>query len=789
MNIKALVILFSILSITFAKDQPYSFSNYLPSIKSTKQMPTFDVEKMIEEDETAESGTKMRYGKIFSTNFDIQNSGEWEVLSNGDRIWRLSIQSPTASAIKILYDRFYLPQETYLFVYNIDRDMVLGPFTNDDNYEDGTFGHPLIKGEQIIIEYYEPKNIIDSPDLSIKSVIHDYRNILGFDETKNYCGINVACDEADPYEDQVNSVIFLDMGGYICSAALINNTSNDKTPYVLTAYHCVEGSSSVGAHNWYTFYFKHQGYSCNSNSGNYNYYETGSILRAQRGMSFTDFALLEMDDVPPSNFNAFYAGWRRYTSAPTVSVGIHHPGGEPKEINFDNDQVYNDGWYSSQTHWGLYWDEGGTAPGSSGSPLFDSDKRIIGQLSGGTGGDCDGYDLYGKFSTSWEGSSSTNRLKDWLDPTNTGAFTINGIYESTSYGCTDNNACNYDSSADTDDGSCTYPNGSCNCDGDPIGNYCDCSYGVDDQCGVCGGDGTSCADPATLSFGALGSGYFEVIIDSPSPIAGFQFNLVDYPDGINIVNASGGIAEEYGFEVSTNSSGVILGFTLTGTTIPAGEHVLTNIYYSGDGTPEICINDGVVSDPSGDNIPVSYGDCIVLTGSASISFGEVSPGSVEIVLFSTDPVAGFQFDLIDNPDQLALIGASGGSSEEYSFEVSTSPSGTTLGFTLTGTTIPAGETILTNLYFEGDGSPQICLDNGIISDSSGNGMSISYGECVTAILTMPGDTNGDGALNVLDVVILVNDLLSGGYTSVGDINNDGLLNVLDVVQLINMILG
>ena len=41
------------------------------------------------------------------------------------------------------------------------------------------------------------------------------------------------------------------MGGYICSAALINNTSQDLTPYVLTAYHCVQGENP----NYFTFIF------------------------------------------------------------------------------------------------------------------------------------------------------------------------------------------------------------------------------------------------------------------------------------------------------------------------------------------------------------------------------------------------------------------------------------------------------------------------------------------------------------------------------------------------------
>ena len=52
-----------------------------------------------------------------------------------------------------------------------------------------------------------------------------------------------------------------------------------------------------------------------------------------------------------------------------------------------------------------------------------------------------------------------------------------------------------------------------------------------------------------------------------------------------------------------------------------------------------------------------------------------------------------------------------------------------------------------------------------------------------------GDTNGDGILNVLDVVAMVNLVLSGGYDEIADLNSDGTLNVLDVVLLVGIILG
>lgn len=53
-----------------------------------------------------------------------------------------------------------------------------------------------------------------------------------------------------------------------------------------------------------------------------------------------------------------------------------------------------------------------------------------------------------------------------------------------------------------------------------------------------------------------------------------------------------------------------------------------------------------------------------------------------------------------------------------------------------------------------------------------------------------GDMNGDGTLNILDVVSLVNIILSGNEPNpLGDMNGDGAYNILDVVILANIILS
>ena len=54
--------------------------------------------------------------------------------------------------------------------------------------------------------------------------------------------------------------------------------------------------------------------------------------------------------------------------------------------------------------------------------------------------------------------------------------------------------------------------------------------------------------------------------------------------------------------------------------------------------------------------------------------------------------------------------------------------------------------------------------------------------------SLDGDVNADGVVNVLDVVLLVNMVLSDEYNPSADINSDGVINILDVVELINIIL-
>ena len=75
------------------------------------------------------------------------------------------------------------------------------------------------------------------------TIIHDYEDIMGYfteySESNRRFNTNVVCPEGEGYEDQINATIRVSMGGGLCSASIVNNTLNDRTPYVLFADHCV----------------------------------------------------------------------------------------------------------------------------------------------------------------------------------------------------------------------------------------------------------------------------------------------------------------------------------------------------------------------------------------------------------------------------------------------------------------------------------------------------------------------------------------------------------------------
>jgi lysyl endopeptidase len=380
-----------------------------------------------------------RFGYNHNVNLNLDNSGNWFTLPNGDMVWALRLFCDKAQTINLTFENTRIPEGNELFVYSENRNFVLGKFTNKHLYK-GELGTELVPGQATIVEYYIPKaNLTQHKGfVQIGVVTHGYRSAAEY-ATKAFgssgnCNMNVNCPDGTEWMAQRNSAVMLVSGGNgFCSGALINNTMNDGKPYVLTANHC--GTNPT---NW-VFRFNWQADGCSNPASSPSFESlSGGVLRAARQPS--DFCLVEITGgleggTIPGSFNAYFSGWNNSNTPPTSTVSIHHPAGDIKKISFDDNPavaVQEMGSSEPNSSWQVIWDRNTTTEGgSSGSPLFDQNKRIIGQLWGG-GASCSNLsapDYYGRLHNSWEpaGSNSTNQLKYWLDPSGTGVEFIDGI--------------------------------------------------------------------------------------------------------------------------------------------------------------------------------------------------------------------------------------------------------------------------------------------------------------------------------------------------------------------------
>lgn len=398
-------------------------------------MPPVDVASLIEEDLIFDTirDIPWRFGENIYVDFNIGTHGVWTETPRGDKVWHLGISSPGAYSLNLTFDQYRLPPGAELYVYTPDGTQVLGAFTEQNNQDDLYFATTLLPGDALIIEYIEPAHAAFEGLLNLEIVTHAYRDPFaharGFGHA-GWCNLNVACEEADDWEDQVNSVVMLVTGSNgFCSGVLVNNTAYDATPYVLSANHCYRNPSTV------IFWFNWQSPTCeNPPSSPPHDALSGSISRARHAAS--DFWLLEINSEIPESYNPFFAGWNRTLEASLSEfiTGIHHPRGDIKKFSYTNGGVqaasYLGGPGSGTTHWRITWSGGTTTePGSSGSAIFDSEGRVLGQLHGGYAA-CGNTlpDWYGRFGISWNGGgTNATRLSNWLDPQNTDEMVLQGF--------------------------------------------------------------------------------------------------------------------------------------------------------------------------------------------------------------------------------------------------------------------------------------------------------------------------------------------------------------------------
>ena len=435
---------------------PLSFSEGFKQAHGEKaltveQAPKLNLKRIIKEDEAFIGAP--RFAAPLAVDYSLENSGEWTELEDGGLLWRLKIQSEGALALAAFYKDLYLPPGSQLFMYSEDGKQVLGAYTFRNNRPSGQFMTGFIKGETAIIEYYEPAPVRGQGRLQLFRIDHAYHKEnyraaeqqleeaarLGFGfGTSLACHKNANCPEGDPWGAQKRSVCRIVMvlaeGTGYCSGTLVNNTDEDGTPYILSAYHCQDGYTPM--YDLWRFDFSYQSAGCaNPNVEPVPNSVLGCTRRA--GRQENDFLLLEATTVIPPAYQVFFSGWSRLPNPPQNGVILHHPSGDIKKVALYNQaSIYNGEliWNSTVTtpanhHFRVPFSVGTFEPGSSGSGLFDQNGRITGQLNGGLNDECGpATGFFGRFRLSWEGGgSSDSRLRDWLDPTGTDLDTLDGM--------------------------------------------------------------------------------------------------------------------------------------------------------------------------------------------------------------------------------------------------------------------------------------------------------------------------------------------------------------------------
>lgn len=408
---------------------------------------------MTEDNHNALKGKPYRYATFLDCSIDPTKDGVWETIDENVSVWRVRIQSEGALALALNYNAFWIPSNGEFYVYSPDKSKILGAYTNKNNHSSGVFANELIEGDELILEYVKKGN--SNPIIHINKLMYAYRSVSSKQQARNFgdsgaCHVNVNCSpEGDDWQDVKTSVCRISVrignNAYWCSGSLLNNTAEDCKPYVLTADHCAFDSdndvyASQNDMNQWVFYFNYEADQCENPSSN-------PSSKTMSGCSFvsnssengninnnSDFHLIELNNSLPFEYGLYVAGWNRNNSSSSQGVGIHHPAGDIKKISTYTQSANS---ANGGTDWRVRWaetstDHSVTEGGSSGSPLLNSNKQVVGNLSTGSSA-CsptfllNGFDFYGKLSYSWDqnGNTPNRQLKPWLDPLNSGVTTMN----------------------------------------------------------------------------------------------------------------------------------------------------------------------------------------------------------------------------------------------------------------------------------------------------------------------------------------------------------------------------
>jgi len=336
-----------------------------PKANKIKEFSSFDVEKMKKEDEQNKGlDIPFRFGKGFDTKITLAD-GEWTDVKGG-RLWSMGFRSNGAYSINFVFEGFYLPDSARLYAANIDGTIFYGPVTSKQNTKTGYFLTDLIQGDEVILYLFEPDTEKGKSELTIKRVVHAYKNVMSFGNLggSESCNNDIACFPAWDEKSDAVALVLLSDGTEWCSGSLLMTANQSFIPYFLSAFHCIDRYSPFGslssteisnAENW-MFKFQYKMSSCGGSTATAGVTFNGADFKA--AWSASDFALMEMNSSPLTDNRFSWLGWDRSGTTPSSGAGIHHPSGDVMKISFENDPFQTSSWGGTNNHWLLSFDDG-----------------------------------------------------------------------------------------------------------------------------------------------------------------------------------------------------------------------------------------------------------------------------------------------------------------------------------------------------------------------------------------------------------------------------------------------
>lgn len=457
------------------------------ALAPVESFPALDLDALAAEDALRDSasGYPKRFALAQPVDLTPNTAGAWSQLPDGDWLWQLRVRNEDAAHLNFGFSEFALPPGAELNLIATDGSNKVGPFTAADMLPHRQLWTPVVLGEETLLHLRVPAAGRIAVVLRLSAINLGYRGFGARSKAckSGSCNTDVAClSDGDPWNLPRRSVgAWTRAGTDTCTGSLLNNTAGDRRMLFSTATHCGVSSDAVAA--TVLVYWNYESPTCRvPTAGGQSPVlpkpattSAGVRLLAQTANPFagsapagnrSDFALIELATPAPGNtFNLYWAGWDRRAPSPTAMLcaapadpastaglcaSIHHPGVDEKRITFVETNLTLDNIASATgVHWRANWDPtpprlpnivpmpttlppSVTEPGSSGSPLYNAEQRLVGVLSGGPSA-CGSTgvnlrDQYGGLFHAWDGlGTPATRVRDLLDPGGTNPEFIDGI--------------------------------------------------------------------------------------------------------------------------------------------------------------------------------------------------------------------------------------------------------------------------------------------------------------------------------------------------------------------------